>query len=146
MSALSLLALGTACSTVSGGESSKEFATNGPTILNPRTSPSTIELNTSLQPQQPAQVIADVKDFNSNVTDVKLRFVHVPLEIPMHKTGGTTYVGTLTQKQLAMLAVAGKTMNYEANIIAKNEAGQTAVTNNPVSVAVKAPDVIQSYG
>ena len=147
ISALSLLALGAGCSSLGGNQtSSKELSANGPTILNARTEPSTVELNPNLQPKEAPQVLADVKDFNSNVNNVKLRFVHVPLEIPMHNIGGTTWEGRITQKQLSMLAVAGKTMNYEANIIAKNEAGQTAVTESPITVSVKAPDVTPSFG
>lgn len=126
--------------------SSEQLASTGPTILNARSEPSPIELNTALQPSQSAEIIADVKDFNSNVSDVRLRFIHVPLEIPMKNIGGSTWRATLTPKQLQLLAVAGKTMNYEANIIAKNEAGQTAITRDPITVAVKAPDQVQSFG
>ena len=127
-------------------ESSQNLSANGPTILNARLQPSTIELNTKLQPHQPAEVLAEVKDFNSNISDVKLRFIHVPLEIQMKNIGGTTWRAVLTQKQLQLLAVSGKTMNYEANVIAKNEAGQTAVSSDPVMVAVKTPEVVQTYG
>jgi hypothetical protein len=129
-----------------GQESSEQLSASGPSILNARAQPSTIELSTKLQPHEPAEVLADVKDFNSNITDVRLRFLHVPLEIPMKNIGGTTWRAILTQKQLQLLAVAGKTMNYEANVIAKNEAGQTSATHSPVNIAVKTPDVVQSYG
>ena len=142
-----MLLTGAACSSMPGqSESSQNLSANGPTILNARTQPGTIELNTALQPNQPAEILADVKDFNSTITDVKLRFVHVPLELPMKNIGGTTWRAQLSPKQLQLLAVSGKTMKYDANIIAKNEAGQTAVSGEPVTVAVKTPEVAKNYG
>src|SRR4051812_15793275 len=53
------------CSSMPGQSTSgKEVAsTVGPSILNPRVEPSTIELDSKLQPVTTAEVLADVKDF-----------------------------------------------------------------------------------
>lgn len=136
------LGLGSACSSFPGGNSGSgdQLAVTGPTVLNARTVPSTIELSTDLRPQQPAEVLADVKDFNSQIKDVKLRFIHAPLEIPMKNIGGTTWRATLSPEQLKMLAVSGKTMNYDADIIAQNDAGQFATTDKPVEISIKTPE------
>ena len=53
-------------------------------------------------------------------------------------TGAAGFIGSNLVKALNDKGIT--------NIIAKNEAGQTAVTNSPLTVAIKAPDVIQSYG
>jgi hypothetical protein len=138
-----LLAIGSACSSMPGSNSTsaKDLAVNGPSIINARTVPETIELSTDLRPQQPAEILADVKDFNSQISDVKLRFLHAPIEVPMRNIGGTTWRATLTNSQLRMLAVSGKTMSYDAQIIAQNANGQSSTTQNPVEVQIKTPDL-----
>ncbi|HUP58126.1 MAG TPA: hypothetical protein VM598_11780 [Bdellovibrionota bacterium] len=141
------LALAPACSSLGGKTASDEqLSSQGPTILNARVSPSPIELNTQLQPTQQVEILADVKDFNANINDVRLRFVNVPLEVPMKNVGGTTWRATLSPKQLQMLAVSGKTMEYQANVIAKNEAGEVAVGSDPLMVAVNTPDLAKDTG
>ena len=110
-------------------------------MLNARTEPGTIELNTQLQPKMTAEVVADVKDFNANVTDVRLRFSQVPLEIPMQNIGGSTWRAVLSPRQLQLLAVAGRTMKYDANVVAKDEAGMTGVTRDPFTIEVKTPAI-----
>ena len=106
----------------------------------------TPKLDRSLQPTQQAEVIAEVKDFTSNVTEVRLRFVRVPMEIRMQNIGGTTWRAQLTPKQLQTLAVGGQTMTYEANVIARNREGLIGVSKEPVEVAVSAPDLGQPTG
>ena len=132
------------CSTITGKESDKEIAAMGPTIMNVRTEPSTIELNGNLQPVTSAEVLADVKDFHSRVSGVSLRFTSVPLQIPMENIGGTTWRATLTPDQLQMLAVSGKTISYDATVVAKNVKGQTAMSQKPVEVAIKTPEIAKS--
>lgn len=151
LTALCLLSMTTLrCSTMSdavhGSSEGKEVAAAGPTVMNVRTEPSTVELNRDLQPLQPAEVLADVKDFRSNITEVKLQFTHVPLEIPMENIGGTTWRTQLTPRQLQMLAVSGRTIKYEATIMAKNAEGQVASSKTPVEVSIKSPDLAQTTG
>src|SRR5688572_29136386 len=59
----------------------------GPMVANVRTTPDTVELNRRLQPSQPAEVFAEVNDQESKITEVKLRFLHAPLEVPMKNVG-----------------------------------------------------------
>ena len=125
-------------------ESGKEIVAAGPTIMNERIVPKTVELNRKFQPDQPVEVLADIKDFRSGITQVKLKFLHVPLEIPMEKIGGTTWRARFTTKQLQELAVSGQTIRYEANIVAMNEKGQTTMSSSPITVAIKTPDVAKS--
>jgi ABC-type glycerol-3-phosphate transport system substrate-binding protein len=138
---LSLLSI-SACST--GSKSADDLAYTGPTVLDAKTNPGTFELNRQMTPKTEAQVVADVKDFNAKITDVRLRFVRVPVEIPMKlsKDKADQWVADLSKDQLRELAVAGHTMNYDANIIAKNSKGQVATSKKPINVAVKAPDVV----
>ena len=59
----------------------------------------------------------------------------------MKNIGGTTWRGTLSSKELQRLAVSGATINYDANVVAKDEKGKTAVSSKPLTVAIKAPDL-----
>lgn len=132
-----------ACSTFSGNksESAKELATAGPTVVDVKANPGTFEVNQNLQPISRSQVVANVKDFSNKVTDVRLRFVHIPLEIPMTQVSPSTWTADLKPDQLRMLAVNGHTMKYEANVIARDNKGQTAVSPNALEIAVRAPDI-----
>lgn len=134
------------CSTFQGEKTGQDIAVSGPTVIDARTNPATFELNNRLQPVNRAEIYADVKDFNSEVSQVKLRFLHVPLEIPMEKVAGTTWRAVLSPEQLKTLAVSGQTMRYQANVIATNENGQVATSPTPLDVAVKAPDPSQVTG
>lgn len=118
-------------------------AVQGPTVIYAHTEPSVVELNRDLQPLRPAEVIADVKDFSSPVTQVSLRFLKVPIEIPMHNIGGSTWRAELTPKQLQDLAVSGRTVRYDAIVVTKNEDGDVGRLKRPVQVAVKAPDLLR---
>ena len=132
----------TGCASLSGQpESGKDIASMGPTIMNARTTPSTIQLNKNLLPTEKPTVIADVKDFNHRVTDVRVKFIHVPVEVPMENLGGTTWRAVLTPEQLQLLAVTGKTVKYEANVVANNDKGQTAISQTPITISIKAPDL-----
>lgn len=133
-----------ACSTGQGGgvggKQAKEISATGPTVLNVHSTPSTIELNKNLEPNAPAEVFADVKDFTSKITDVKLRFTHIPLEIPMEHVAGTTWKVQLSNDQLKKLAVAGQTITYDFEVIAANENGEISSNREPVQVAIKTPE------
>jgi hypothetical protein len=122
----------------------QDIASIGPTVLDVRTSPGIFALNQNLAPVSTATVVADVKDFNAKVDDVHLRFLHVPLEITMQQVTPSTWQADLTQEQLKQLAVNGHTMKYEANVIAKDDKGLTAVSAKSVEIAIKAPDVMSS--
>src|SRR5689334_18945871 len=95
LGALTAISLGVGCSSPghvkSESKTGQDLASNGPTVVDARTQPETIKLNQSLQATEGAEVLADVKDFTAKVTDVKLRFVRVPLEVPMKNIGGTTW-------------------------------------------------------
>ena len=101
-------------------------------------------MNASLQPTQNPDILADVKDFTGKVADVKIRFVNVPLEIPMENVGGSTWQATLSPQQLQMLAVSGKTITYQANIFAKDDQGVTTQTQKPFDVAIESPEVVKN--
>jgi hypothetical protein len=116
-----------------------ELSANSPTVLNARIEPDIVVLNSEMQPTTPAQIVADVKDFKNRVTDVRLKFADVPLEIPMENIGGTTWRAQLTPQELQMLAVSGKTVKYKTMIVAKSSAGDVSDSGDPVLVAVKAP-------
>jgi hypothetical protein len=127
-------------------EASKDLSSTGPSILNVQSSPTTVELNRSLQAEKTPEVVADVKDFRSKITSVVLKFKHVPLQIPMENIGGTTWRAVLSQQQLETMAVSGKTINYDASVIARNAEGQVVESNTPVIIAIKAPDISQTTG
>jgi hypothetical protein len=139
---LGLLINLTGCASMSGQpESGKDIASTGPTIMNARTTPTTIQLNQNLVAVEKPAITADVKDFNHKISDVKLKFVHVPVEVPMENMGGTTWRATLSTEQLQLLAVTGKTVRYEANVVASNDKGQTAISQTPVTISIKAPEL-----
>ncbi len=143
--ALFLVAGITGCSSMSGTKSDagKDISATGPTVLNERVMPGTVELDKSLQSKEPVQVVADVKDFQAPVTDVKLQFLHVPLTVPMEKVGGSTWSATLSPEDLRQLAVSGQTMSYQAQVIATNESGNIGTSADPVSISVKTEDLAQ---
>lgn len=128
------------------GKSGEELAATGPTVVTARANPETIELNKNFQTMNPAEIVAEVKDFSSKVTEVRVRFVRVPMEVQMQNIGGSTWRAQLTPQQLRTLAVGGETMTYEANIVARNEEGLVAISRQPVDIVVKAPDLAQKMG
>jgi hypothetical protein len=144
--AMCFVFIGSGCSTIKGGKSSEELAQTGPTVVQVKTEPSTIKLDTSLNPVQAASVYADVKDFSAPVEDVRLRFIHVPLELKMHQLSGSTWEANLPADALKKLAVSGQTMRYQADIIARDSQGHVATTKNPVDIAVKAPEASELKG
>ncbi len=122
-------------------KNSEDIAMSGPTVLDAKTNPGTFDLNQNLEPVSRTQVVASVKDFQHKVTDVRIRFLHVPMEISMKEVSGSTWVADLSSSQLKQLAVNGHTMKYEANVVARDNSGQTAVSKSPIEIAVRAPDI-----
>ncbi|MBC7692246.1 MAG: hypothetical protein H7222_10795 [Methylotenera sp.] len=139
----SLCVMSSACSTLKGEKSAANIATTGPSVVSAKSQPSTFELDRQMNPTSGADVVAEVKDYSSNIAEVNLRFIHVPMTVPMTHVGGTTWTAHFTAEQLKVLAVGGQTIAYDANVIARNEDGQTAVGAETVKVAVKAPDLTQ---
>ncbi len=121
------------------GPTSKDLAYDGPTIIDAKLEPSTIELNRDLKMNN-AQVVAEVADYGAKVKSVTLDFKDIPLKIPMKHLKASTWTATFTEKQLEKLAVNGKTMKYEAKIIAKDANGRSAESRDTITIAVKAPD------
>lgn len=122
-----------------GNKSDQTLSSTGPSVVDVQVQPKTFELDPGWQPTEPAKIVAQVKDFTAKVTEVRLRFSRVPLQVPMRHVGGTTWEATLSPSQLQTLAVGGKTMEYEANLIARNEDGLITVNPAPIEIAVKAP-------
>ncbi len=133
------LVLTTACSTLSGDKSGEDLSQSGPTVVSAQVQPENIQLGEDWQVEQTPTITAEIKDFTASVDDVRLRFLRAPLEITMTQVGGTTWQANLTPEQVRMLAVGGETMKYEANIIARNEDGRIAVSQEPVTISVQAP-------
>lgn len=120
------------------------ISTTAPSVIDAKVNPDTFELNQSGSPTTRSQITADVKDYTGNVTDVRVRFMNVPIEVPMKHVAGTTWQTELTPDTLKQLAVNGKTMKYKANIVAMNGQGQTGVSSKPIEIEVKAPSVTGS--
>lgn len=127
----------------SSSKNAQNISATGPTILDAKTNPGTVELNADLKAPQNPQIFADVKDFNSPVKEVRARFIHVPIELSMNQLAGTTWEASLTPDQVKQLAVAGQTMHYQANIVATDADGRVAVTQSPIDIAIKSPDASQ---
>jgi len=140
---ISLIAsLGLGCASAgTKGKTGKDISPSGPTVMNERAVPDSVEFSKTAGTPKSPEILADVKDFNAEVSDVRVRFLHVPLELTMQNIGGTTWRASLTPKQLQDLAVTGETMRYEANVIATNNQGQTAVSTSPITLTIKAADV-----
>jgi hypothetical protein len=134
----SLIAM-SACSSI-GAKSGDEIAYTGPTILDAKTDPGTFELNRDLNPKTDTTVLADVKDFNAKVTDVRLHFRTVPIEVKMKKSTGDQWVASIDKSDLRKLAVPGETMKYEVTISARNAKGQIATSSSPIDIYVKTPN------
>lgn len=143
--ALALTLASSGCSS-SKAKSSQELSSTGPTVVQVKAEPETIALNGALKPMQPANVFADVKDFTGKVQDVRLRFVHVPIEVQMQPTAGSTWQGVIPPNALKKLAVSGQTMRYQADVIARDSNGHIATSAKPIEIAVKAPEASQLTG
>ena len=121
-------------------------ASEGPRIIESRVQPEKIELNNYFQAKQPNQIFAEVQDWKSEVNNVHVQFLNVPMNIPMQRVSGTTWRAELSTDQLKKLAVSGKTMKYRANIIAQDANGLVSSSYKPVEISVEAPDAVQNSG
>jgi hypothetical protein len=120
-----------------GGE---ELSQTGPTVLNARTEPGTFEVTRTLRPIQTPTILAEVKDMTAEVDSVRIMFNNAPIMIPMERVAGTTWRATLTPEQIKRLAVSGKTMKYDASIVAINSKGRQSQSAT-LDVLVKAPEI-----
>jgi hypothetical protein len=137
-----IIGIASGCSSVgSKNVSPQELNQPGPTVVNPRVSPDVVKLNDRLQPLQQVQVYADVKDIQSPVTGVQLRFVEVPFEVQLRNIGGTTWQANISPDLLRKLAVGSQTVTYNANIYAEAQNGTVGVSKSPVQIKVSAPDL-----
>lgn len=144
--ALAISACSSSSKTGDAEKSESQFSTNAPTIVAPKANPAVIQLNRDFQPVNPAEVTADVKDFSHEVQSVTLKFRNVPLEIPMSRVRGTTWRAELSSEQLQLLAINGRTVRYDADVVAKNSEGAEGVSEFPVQIAVAAPDLSRGTG
>ena len=137
-------ALGTGCAMgrPSGAGQSDQFIDGtGPKILSARTQPGTVVLNRDLQPALPAEIFAEVSETDSEVRDVRIAFIEVPLEIKMERIEGALWRVQLTPEQIHELAIGNQTTPYKAHIYAKDDKGRLAVSRDPLKVEIQAPDL-----
>lgn len=144
--ATSLIALSACTSAPTLPPIEAKLSPTGPTVLNPRSSPSQVELDAQLQAKYNPQFLADIKDFSSPVNKVTLRFMEVPIEVDMRNLQGTTWEATLSPEQVKKLAVTGKSMKYRVEIVATDEEGRSAVSAEPVQITITAPEIARSTG
>jgi hypothetical protein len=138
---------GSGCSSLFGSKKTgEEIAATGPTVMNARANPGTVELDRDYNARTSAEILAEVKDYTANVVDVQLRFTHAPLEIPMEHVSGTTWRATLTPGQLRILGVGDQTTHYEATIVAKDSSGAVTASKEPVHINVKGPNLSKDQG
>jgi hypothetical protein len=140
-----LLALGvSSCSSFGHkSEEGKDLAASGPTVTNSRINPGTIVLDRKFRANQPAEILAEVKDFGSKINHVSFRLNEVPLEIELRNVAGSTYRAEINPEQLKKLAVGNQTTTYTGTIVAKNAKGQVA-TSSSLPLAIQAPDLSDS--
>jgi hypothetical protein len=123
-----------------------EISADHPSIVNARAEPEVVTLNRDLQPNQEAEVLADVKDFKANVVSVTLKFRDIPLEVPLENIGGTTWRAALSPQELQSLAVSGRTVRYKADIIARDDRGEIARSPDAINIEIQAPDLGHGIG
>ncbi|MCM2323635.1 MAG: hypothetical protein NDJ90_10285 [Oligoflexia bacterium] len=108
-------------------------------VLEARSEPERIELSGTYTPKEPHQFLAEVKDSRATVVEVTLRLANVAMEIPMENVGGTLWRGGLSAEQLKTLAISGRQVEYKATIVARNDQGDVAVSDQPIVFDVKGP-------
>ncbi len=145
VSAASLLAGGCTSSAKTQKEE-LQAAVNAPLILNPRSSPEEIELNRFLQPKEPQYFLADVQDLASPVKEVRLRLGGTLIDIPMQRVGGTTWRAELSSDQIKRLAMSGRTIEYKARVIARDERGAVSTSKDVALIRVTAPKFDDDMG
>ena len=143
---IALLACGLASGCASSGKDLTKNAQSGPVVINPRSEPSKIELTRFLQAKEPHQFLAEIQDFSAPVTEAKVTIEGTPLEVPLQKIGGTTWRGELNSEQLKRLAISGKTIEYKARIVARDQKGVTGASEGTIEVKVAAPTLDADAG
>jgi hypothetical protein len=123
-----------------------EISADHPSVVNARAEPEIVTLNRDLQPNQQAEVLADVKDFKANIASVTLKFRNLPLEVPLENIGGTTWRAELSPQELQSLAVSGRTVQYKADVIARDDKGQIAKSPDAINIEIQAPDLGHGIG
>jgi hypothetical protein len=129
-----------------GQKKGESLAPSGPTVVSVRANPSTVELDRDYNARTSAEILAEVKDFTGPVSEVRLNFTNAPLQIPMEHVSGTTWRATLSPEQLRSLAVGNQTTTYKADVSARSASGATAVSERPVQISVKGPDISKDQG
>lgn len=114
---------------------------NGPIVLNVRANPETVNLDRNFKPTSPAEVLAEVKDYKAEVTEVRMNVRNTPISIPMQHVSGTTWRATLTPAQLKTLGIGDQTTQYDVDVIAKDSMGLSKVERSTASIQVKGPDL-----
>lgn|GEM_PF-1616303 len=129
--------------------SNSEKMAYAPSVINPRSSLPVVAVGSDLKPAQTPEILADVKDFGSDITDVKLRlslssdtpenmrYLRGPIDVPMEHVQGTTWRAKLSDEQIKQLAINGQSMHYEGKVIAKNDKGLVAFSQTPVDLTVQ---------
>jgi hypothetical protein len=130
-----------ACSSMSGNKAATEIADTGPSVINARVNPGTVELTRYMNPKQNVEILAEVKDFQANVSDVRVRFKEAPVELKMKNVGGSTWRAELPANQIKRLAVGNQTTVYQAEVIARDSNGKVGMSQEPLKVSIKAPDL-----
>jgi hypothetical protein len=113
----------------------------GPTIISLKAEPALVQVTRNLDAPLTPVVTADVRDGGREVREVKLRFLHLPLEVPLENVGGSIWRAKLSREQIAMLAVGGHTITYQAHVVARDDLGLIAISRHFIDVAVRTPDL-----
>lgn len=142
LTALALIT-GSGCAAIQGGKSPESSAT-GPTVVETRVEPGTVELNQDMKLNEPAMVVAQIQDLKSEVTQVTLRFLNAPVELPMEHVAGTAWRAQIPEQTAQRLAINDQTTKYEANVYARNADGEVGVSREPVEISIKAPKVAKA--
>jgi hypothetical protein len=129
------------------GETSlnQRISSKGPNIVNQKVSPSTIELDRNSNPNRKPVFQAEVMDSDAKVKEVNLKFKNLPStsvlsSLAMTKSDGLLWKTELSAEQLKALSVSGKTVSYEAIVVAKDEKGNVGSSQSPLILSVKADE------
>jgi hypothetical protein len=153
--ALSLMLISAGCSSAPSScqKNQASVAAPAPVIIHPRAIPEKVALTENLEISQPIEVYADIKSFNSNLDQVKLRlsfspetqqnlrFFKTPVEVSMKKVNGSTWKAELGNNELKKLGINGETLKYEGHILAQNDKGQVTISKDPIELIIQTPPV-----
>lgn len=120
-------------------------AQRGPAIINVRTSPNVVRLNRNYMPTSPAEVLAEVKDYNAPVKEVHLKFKNSPVEISMEHLNGTTWRALLTADQLKRLSIGGQVTKYDLSVTARDQDGEITTVADAAHFQIQGPDLMRKF-